>query len=327
MEYKSKKLISNISIGLEKLGDKRYGAEVEKDLVLSIKNNSINYSNLIYCDTAEIYGLNKSEILIGEISQIVGRDKFHISTKIGLTYKYEKEKIVTYRYFDEYQIKKSLEESCKRLISPPNRIYLHWPHPDNAEITLNCLGKLVIFANQLGIKEIGICNISIKQPLITLEKLRDLGVNTVQERINLLTRKSRFLAKAKRLDFRIVSHSSFAQGILSSSSKEVIEESSGKEFPKFLNTKKYEYEWVNNINSLIKEYAVKLKKNPEEIIVACQKRILGHNSEMIIGVKHKRHIDPLFGRLNSAEIDELNFNQILEELEKYQFEPRLPNHS
>ena len=186
--------------------------------------------------------------------------------------------------------------------------------------------KLVIFANDIGIKEIGICNISIKQPNIKLEKLRELGVNIVQERINLLTRKTGFLSKAKSLNFRIVSHSSFAQGLLSSSSKEVIAESSEKEFPKFLNTKKYEFEWVNNINLLINEYALKLEKNPEEIVVACQKRILGSNSEMIIGVKHKRHIDPIFGKLRSAYIDEINFLEILDQLEKYQYEPRLPNH-
>lgn len=315
-----------ISIGLEKLGDKRYGEEVEQSLVSNIYKNAQKSSHLIYCDTAEIYGLNRSEILIGQISKKVGREKFHISSKVGLTYKYKEGKLFTFRYFDDYQIKTAIEKTCERLNTPPNRIYLHWPHPNNSQITKNCLKNLVKSSNEMGIKEIGICNISTNQPDISLEFLKEIGVNFVQERINLLTRKKKFVSKARKLNFRIVSHSSFAQGILSSSSKEVIAESSMEDFPKFINTKGYEYELVNIINSFFRDLSLRLKMNPEEIIVASQKRMLGENSEMIIGVKHKRHIDPIFGNFRNVKISASIQQEILSNLELYQFEPRLPNH-
>ncbi len=317
---------NGISIGLEKLGDKRYGEEVEQNLVSNIYRNAKNSSHLIYCDTAEIYGLNRSEILLGEISKKVGREKFHISSKVGLSFKFMKDKLSTFRYFDDYLINKAIEGTCERLNTVPNRIYLHWPHPNDSQITINCLKNLVSFSNQLGIKEIGICNISINQPDITLEILKDLGVDVVQERINLLTRKNKFVLKAKKLNFRIVSHSSFAQGILSSSSKEVIAESSMEDFPKFLNSKEIEYEWVNIINSFFIDLSQRLKMTPEEVIVASQKRILGENSEMIIGVKHKRHVDPIFGNFKNVQISESIHEEILSYLDQYQFEPRLPNH-
>ena len=142
-----------ISIGLEKLGDVRFSKENQENLVASIYENASKSSHLIFCDSAEIYGLNNSEKLLGQLAQKIGRKRFHISSKVGLTYKYEGSKLITYRYFDEDSIKSALENSCKRLNSAPNRIYLHWPHPTDAEITINCLKTLVLFAEKLHIKE------------------------------------------------------------------------------------------------------------------------------------------------------------------------------
>ncbi len=316
-----------ISIGLEKLGDKRYGESVKEELIDNLTKN-ITLSNLkTYVDTAEIYGLNQSEIIIGKIARRIGRHKIHISTKVGLSYKKSKNKVETYRYFDDESIVEAINNCCKRLTYSPDRIYLHWPHHSDNEITFNCLNKIISSAKDHHINEIGICNISSGLNNILLEELKDIGVNILQERINILARKKKFIEAAKALDFKLVSHSSLAQGLLSSSSRSVLIDSKNENFPKYLsNNEEEEYQWVANINHYIKSIANELNCTFEEIVIGCQKQLLGGNSEIIVGVKSKKHIDSIFRLLQNTNISLRKTNEILNRLNQYQYEPRSPNH-
>ena len=206
----------------------------------------------------------------------------------------------------------AINNCCNRLSYSPDRIYLHWPHSSDDQCTLNCLKAIITFAKNYHINEIGICNISCGSNKILLEELRDIGVNILQERINILSRKEKFIEAAKAQNFRLVSHSSLAQGLLSSSSKSVLKDLKNENFPKHLFSKESkDYQWIETINNYIKNIAIELNCTTEELVIGCQKKLLGENSEIIVGVKSKKHIDSIFRLLEETNIGDTKTNQIL----------------
>ena len=184
---------------------------------------------------------------------------------------------------------------------------------------------MVKICNENGIKEVGICNISNLVYSINLKMLRDIGISVIQERINLLDRKTQLIKEAKEFNFKVVSHSTFSQGILLSSEKINFKQREINERYN-LNLKVEEIDSINQFKIFLDKISSKLKSSHIDIIIGCQKKILGNNSEIIIGVQNKEHIAPIFGSLQEAKVDVDIYNQILQKIDNFVLPSRSPNH-
>ncbi|WKB37268.1 aldo/keto reductase [Terrilactibacillus sp. S3-3] len=154
---KSKLQISRIGLGTNAGGHNLFANVDEKagiKFVTEALENGINF-----IDTADSYGLGRSEELIGQILKGRDRDSFVIATKGGNEVLPNGNKRHNSR--PEY-IRKALERSLKRLqLDEVDLYYLHFP--DNETPISETMGELSRLKQEGKIKAIGISNVSLQQ--------------------------------------------------------------------------------------------------------------------------------------------------------------------
>lgn len=202
--------ISPLGVGTWSWGDslfwqygKGYGAnDVQKAFETSLA------AGVTFFDTAEIYGLGKSEELLGQFIQ-------QTATPVAVATKYFP---LPWR-FNGQAVADALTASLKRLQLPTVALYqVHWPF-DFLMSQKTLMNALADEVNQGRIQSIGVSNYSASQMHqahgYLAERGIPLAVNQVQ--YSLLHRKiesNGVLSAAKDLDMTILAYSPLAQGLV-----------------------------------------------------------------------------------------------------------------
>jgi aryl-alcohol dehydrogenase-like predicted oxidoreductase len=121
----TKFISSRIALGTWAIGGWMWGGTEEKESIRTIHAAIDHGINLI--DTAPIYGYGRSEAIVGEALQQLGRrDSVILATKVGIDWTNGKIE----RNSTRQRILKELEDSLRRLQTDYIDIYqVHWPDP------------------------------------------------------------------------------------------------------------------------------------------------------------------------------------------------------
>jgi aryl-alcohol dehydrogenase-like predicted oxidoreductase len=182
---------------------KDYG---EADLRLAFQA-AIN-KGITFLDTAEIYGLGKSEELLGKFIKETNATTQIASKYMPLPWRFRSEDLAD-----------AVTASLKRLRMPSIDLYqVHWPFPSllSQEGLMNALADEV---EQGRVKAIGVSNYNAEQMREAHKLLARRGVPLAvnQMRYSLITREiesNGVLAAARELDVTILAYSPLAQGLL-----------------------------------------------------------------------------------------------------------------
>jgi aryl-alcohol dehydrogenase-like predicted oxidoreductase len=163
---------------------------------------------ITFLDTAEIYGLGKSEEILGKFIK-----ETNATTQIATKYM-----PLPWRFRSE-DVADAVTASLKRLKMPSVDLYqVHWPFPSllSQEGLMNALADEV---EQGRIKAVGVSNYSAEQLREAHRLLAKRGVPLAvnQMRYSLITREietNGVLAAARELDVTILAYSPLAQGLL-----------------------------------------------------------------------------------------------------------------
>ena len=150
--------VSEIGLGTNAVGGhnlfQNLNEEDGKDFVRAALNNGVNF-----IDTADIYGLGRSEVLVGEVLKEYKRDDYMIATK-GAQHWFEDGSVRSDNR-PEY-LREAIEKSLQRLqLDCVDLYYLHFP--DNETPFAQSIGELARLKEEGKIRAIGISNVSLEQ--------------------------------------------------------------------------------------------------------------------------------------------------------------------
>ena len=203
--------ISKIAFGCGPLGGSDWGKFNVKETMSAV--SKAYELGINFFDTANVYGLGKSEELL---SKSLGskRREVIISTKFGVNLeKKSKERALTFYYSSPKAITKALEGSLKRLRLDSIPLYfMHWPDPKTPiEESIETLSKL---RDSGKIQHLGLSNFSNSQIVEINNVLRVSAVQTQYSLIDKSPEKDLFEI-CKSLNINIISYGCLAQGLLS----------------------------------------------------------------------------------------------------------------
>jgi aryl-alcohol dehydrogenase-like predicted oxidoreductase len=199
---------SRIGIGTWSIGGREWGGTDENQAKKTLLKALEKGINLI--DTAPVYGLGRSEEIVGKVIQSYGkRDEIILATKVGLPW-YDGE---VKRNTTQRNIYKEIEDSLERLQTDYIDLYqVHWPDPlVSQEETATALKKL----HEDGkIRAIGVSNYSPKQ---MSDFLQYAPLHSDQPPYNLFERgiEQDVLPFCKRHGISTLTYSTLCRGLLS----------------------------------------------------------------------------------------------------------------
>jgi myo-inositol catabolism protein IolS len=195
--------ISTIGLGTWQWGSREWGwgqSYGRKEVLEAFEKAREVGINFI--DTAEVYGLGKSEKLLGEALRGC-RDDFVIATKVwpwNLTFGH---------------VLRAADRSLRRLGVDVIDLYqIHWPNRIfPIRNTMKAMKKLVADGR---VRCVGVSNFNLKQMEAAQEALAPLDVASNQVKYNLLDRRieSELLPAAQRGGVMIIAYSPLAKGLL-----------------------------------------------------------------------------------------------------------------
>lgn len=155
---KSNLEVSKIGLGTNAVGGhnlfQNLNEEDGKDFIREALKNGVNF-----IDTADIYGLGRSEELVGEVLKEFKRDEFVVATK-GAQHWFPDGSVKTDNR--PSYLRDAVEKSLKRLqLDYVDLYYLHFP--DNKTPFAESIGELVRLKEDGKIRAIGISNVSLEQ--------------------------------------------------------------------------------------------------------------------------------------------------------------------
>ncbi|BFI99289.1 aldo/keto reductase [Priestia sp. Y58] len=172
--------VSEIGLGTNAVGGhnlfNNLNEESGKELVAAAIDLGITF-----IDTADIYGMGRSEELVGEVLSNYNRDKFILATK-GARRWFEDGRVEVDN--SPAYLRQALENSLSRLkMDYVDLYYLHFP--DNKTPLVEAIGELSKLKQEGKIKAIGISNVSLDQ----LKEANTHGdISVLQSAYNMLER-------------------------------------------------------------------------------------------------------------------------------------------
>lgn len=150
--------ISTVGIGTNKVGGHNYykdlSEEEGKDFIKEAVRLGVNF-----IDTADVYGLGRSEELNGDVLKTLNRDELIVATKGGVQWDDKGNSEINNS--PDY-LRSAFEASLKRLqLDYVDLYYLHFP--DNKTPLSESLGVLSRLKEEGKIRAIGVSNLSIDQ--------------------------------------------------------------------------------------------------------------------------------------------------------------------
>jgi len=204
--------VSRIGFGCGPLGSMEWGEINQKDL-MKVVGRALD-SGINYFDTADIYGLGRSEELLSKALGPNIKDAI-ISTKFGVNWKKNLTNSRAKTFYDSSpkRVKAALEDSLKRLNLDCIPLYfIHWPDP-NTPFTDTI--KVLQDAKREGkIKYLGLSNFSLSQ---IQEINKELNISVIQSQTNLIEDKTSddLIQFCHEENINIMIHGALAQGLLS----------------------------------------------------------------------------------------------------------------
>jgi myo-inositol catabolism protein IolS len=194
--------ISKMGIGVWQASEEWHGDDDQ--VIRAIETAGELGVNLI--DTAEAYGMGRSERVLGSALKQLGRDRFVVATKVN----------GAHLRYDELQ--KAAAASMRRLgVSTIDLYQVHWPDPWEQiplRETMKALEKLYMDGK---IRAIGVSNFAVRDLEEARSYLSRTDIVSNQLRYNLLQRniEQEVLPYCKRENIAILAWSPLAQGALS----------------------------------------------------------------------------------------------------------------
>lgn len=203
--------ISQLGLGCEPLGGTDWGDVNSEKAMVAVKRA---YDlGVTYFDTADVYGLGRSEKLL---SQALGSNRHDvvIGTKFGVNWKEPKPGKRAEVFFDSSpkRVMEACEDSLRRLQLDTIPLYfIHAPDPHtHLEETLAALARCIEVGK---IKAVGLSNFTAEQ-ISTANKLLDIAA--VQLQYNLIDQKAEdeVLQVCEELNISVFVYGALAQGLL-----------------------------------------------------------------------------------------------------------------
>lgn len=199
---------SCLGLGCLQLGGHGWGKVSESEMVKGVYKTLD--SGINFFDTAPIYGLGRSESILGRILQSE-REKVIIATKVGLVWKKNKH----FRKSTDgspKNVNREIDMSLKRLRTDYIDLYqIHWPDPNTPiEDTLHAMERL---KDSGKIRCIGCCNFPLK---LLKESLKYGKIDTIQVPYNLIDRRAEndLLPFCEKNRIGVLAYSPIARGLL-----------------------------------------------------------------------------------------------------------------
>ena len=199
--------VSRIALGTWAIGGWKWGGSDDDESVATIQaavDRGINF-----LDTAPVYGLGRSEELVGKALTGGRRQRTVIATKVGVSWSEGK----VFRDSRPACVRQSVEESLRRLRTDYIDLYqVHWPDPlVPVEETAEELERLRHAGKILAI---GVSNFSLEQ---MVRFSRAASLSTVQPPYNLFERAidRDVLPYARNADLTVLAYGALCRGLLS----------------------------------------------------------------------------------------------------------------
>jgi aryl-alcohol dehydrogenase-like predicted oxidoreductase len=195
--------VSKIGLGTWQLGMKGWGPGYEEKELIEALRFGIE-SGLNFIDTAEIYGMGRSEKLVGEAVGIFDRKRFFIATKLaGFN-------------ANARRVKKSLSNSLERLKLDYIDLYqVHW-EPSIYTSIPELFKELERAVKEGLIGHIGVSNFSVKSLQKANDSMKEQRVESNQIKFNVVERPSPSIIEfMKQNNIKLIAWSPLAQGFLS----------------------------------------------------------------------------------------------------------------
>lgn len=195
--------ISRIGLGTWQLGLKGWGPDYNGDELVEALRIGIR-NGLNFIDTAEVYGMGRSETLVGNALQEFDRKQYFVATKLA--------------GFNSSSrvVRKRLTMSLRRLKLDYIDLYqVHW-EPSIYTSIPELFRELENLADEGLISHIGVSNFSIKTIKKANESMKYRKVVSNQIKFNLVERPSHDLQEFMMMnDIKLIAWSPLAQGFLS----------------------------------------------------------------------------------------------------------------
>lgn len=195
--------VSEIGLGTWQLGMKGWGPGYEeRELIEALRGGIENGLNFI--DTAEIYGMGKSEELVAKAVEAFERKRYFVATKLA--------------GFNAHagRVKKSLSNSLKRLKLDYVDLYqVHW-EPSIYTSLPNLFRELEREADEGLISHIGVSNFSTRSIQMANDSMKDHKIESNQIKFNVIERPGKDVLEFMRQNsIKLIAWSPLAQGFLS----------------------------------------------------------------------------------------------------------------
>ena len=283
--------LTRIGFGCEQLGLHNWGEVNINDLELAVNvaiENGINFF-----DTADVYGLGKSEENLGKfLGQ--NRKSVNIITKFGIRFQNGE------RYFDSSPkwIIQALEASLKRLNTDYIDVYqLHyWDEKTNLDEIYHCLNELMISGK---IRTYGFSNLAQNQLYLNSKFVDKADIFSYE--YNLVNREKESLILEQQGKKVFLAYGALAQGLLSGRYKSSKDFQAGdrRATERYVNFHGEKFEQnlriIEGINQISTNYSMKTSQIALRFVLDNLT-----NSSIIVGVKNPSQI--------SDAIKVLNFN-------------------
>ena len=165
-------LVTPMAFGAWAIGGWMWGGAEEKEAIQAIK--AATNAGITTIDTAPVYGMGRSEELVGKAMQGIARDSYQLLTKFGMNWQTEEGEYFfdsvdndgnpfkMFKWASKQKIMQECEDSLRRLKTDYIDLYqIHWP--DNSTAISETFEAVQRLIEQGKVRAAGVCNYNVQQ--------------------------------------------------------------------------------------------------------------------------------------------------------------------